>query len=352
MSHVRLQLAALAAATLACSLACSGRLDSPIDASAPSDAAVVSDDAALITVDTSSVVAGVADQGRDPAVVAINVNHVRLCTGTLIATNVVLTARHCVSDPRTFTCPAEGNQVTTNLAPASLGIMLGDVVVNGAQAVAHGAEVVVPLTGELCDHDIAAIILDEELDVAPVKVSAVGAKSGHFVRTVGFAMPPSGDAGAPFERVLREYVRIADVSPTEFEVGEATCTGDSGGPAFDESSSELLGVVSRSGSYCEGPDVHNIYTRADVYSGLIAAAVQEGATLNAAAGLPKQKKPVATKPASDVGDPCQSASDCSTGLCVETPESAYCSRTCDSSDRCPDGFRCTAEAAQKVCIEK
>ncbi|MDB4997114.1 MAG: hypothetical protein JWM74_4546, partial [Myxococcaceae bacterium] len=43
------------------------------------------------------IVPGVPDRGRDPAVVAIDVGGEGLCTGTLIAPNVVLTARHCVA---------------------------------------------------------------------------------------------------------------------------------------------------------------------------------------------------------------------------------------------------------------
>ena len=49
------------------------------------------------TVDQVEIVTGVSDQGRDPAVVALDVAEIGLCSATLIAPDVILTARHCVS---------------------------------------------------------------------------------------------------------------------------------------------------------------------------------------------------------------------------------------------------------------
>ena len=196
-----------------------------------------------------------------------------------IPIDVVLTARRCVSKPLyNVTYPAQAEQIATNFLPSLLAILVGDDV-ESATVAAHGQEVVFPMTGELCDHDIAAIILDTDiLGVAPLKVSTkTQPEIAHSVRTIGFGH--DGDASAGGTKLLRERVKITDLSPTEFEVGEATCDGDTGGPALDESNGELLGVVSRSGSLCEGPDVHNVYTRADAYMPLITAALPEGLTL-------------------------------------------------------------------------
>ena len=60
------------------------------------------------------------------------------------------------------------------------------------------------------------------------------------------------------------------LGPREFEVDRATCRGDSGGPAIDIMSGEIVGVVSRGGS-CSATGNH-VYTRVDAYSRLAGAA--------------------------------------------------------------------------------
>jgi secreted trypsin-like serine protease len=62
----------------------------------------------------------------------------------------------------------------------------------------------------------------------------------------------------------------AVLGPREFEVDVATCRGDSGGPAIDMRTGEIVGVVSRGGS-CWTPGNH-VYTRVDAYQNLAKAA--------------------------------------------------------------------------------
>jgi hypothetical protein len=342
MAHVSLGRGAMArhpALLLGLAFACSGKVDPPIPAPPPTPPVDAAATAPTSGVDISPVVAGVPDLGRDPAVVGIDVDHQRLCTGTLIATNVVLTARNCVwttQDP--WSCPATTGQVVSARLPQTLGILLGDDATT-ATASAHGAELLVPDTGLICDHDIAAIILDAEIpSVAPIKVSTAIPIITHHVRTIGF-----DNTGG---KLLREFMPIFEISPAELEVNELSCNGEIGGPALDESTSELIGVVSRQGSSCDGPNSHNVYTRADAFQDLIAAALQEGL----AQGGHHVKS--AGKPPTDVGDPCTHGSDCSTGVCITTANSSYCSHTCDASERCPTAFHCVASGADKLCFEK
>lgn len=202
-----------------------------------------------VEVDTVEIVHGVPDKGRDPAVVAIDVAGVGLCTGTLIAANVVLTARHCVSETsEQVACPPTSAQVKGHRDPGSLVIYEGDNIAT-AHEIARGAEVLVPHSQDLCDNDIAAIVLDQDVDIEPVAVGKNAVTGGMPVRAVGYGK--KGDNGSAGMKLLRDHVKVLEVAKAEFQVGESTCQGDSGGPALDESG-ELVGVVSRGGPSCDG----------------------------------------------------------------------------------------------------
>ena len=319
---------------LAFVLGCSGQVAQPIPPPSAPDAST------SVIVDVSPIVQGIPDQGRDPFVVAIQIDPQHTCSGVVLASNVVLTARSCTVtlDQSPLTCPAAGGQVEGDLSPSTLSILTGDSL-ETATVVAQGQEIVAPLTGVLCDEDIAAVIVGTDLGINPVKLSKNTPTAMHAARTVGF--DNSGN------KILREWVELLAVSPTEIEIGEATCKGDIGGPAFDESGDGLIGIVSRSGSVCDGEGTHNIYSRVDVHQDLIDAALQEGIAL----GSTTIK--AAAKPDTDFDLPCASAADCSTGICVEpTPGSGYCSHWCTSLVTCPKGFHCTAEDGDKFCFAK
>ncbi|MBS2016581.1 MAG: trypsin-like serine protease [Deltaproteobacteria bacterium] len=303
------------------------------------------DAASEATADQVEIIEGVPDRNRDPAVVAVQIGASGMCTGSLVSPRLVLTARHCVSRTVSMvSCPATGVQILGAVAPSSLGIWVGDDLAS-AHLVAHGQEVVAPSGVTLCDADIALIVLDTPVKVVkPLPVRARGVAVGDRVRAVGFGR--SGDRGASGVKLVREHVKVLAVTPAEFAVGEATCSGDSGGPALDEQTGEIAGVVSRGGPTCEGPGVHNLYTRVDAFSWLVeeafarVAGLERDGTSDAGASPPPAKG-TKSKPPSDVGGPCEKGADCAAGICIfEDGGRKYCSRGCGPGDRCPTSYHC------------
>ena len=331
--------------------ACTGDLDHPsarVTVTAGEDGGAATP-ASATEISQVEIVRGVPSRGRDPAVVAVEIAGSGLCTGTLVAENVVLTARHCVARTRDFIqCPPTSAQVGEPRAAGDLRILRGDDASIGEE-VGRGVEIVTTPGNQLCDEDIAFVVLDRAVTgIVPLALHLEPLAKGQRIRSVGFGR--RGDEQNAGMKLVREHVPIVAVSTDEFQVGEATCQGDSGGPAVDEDSGDIVGVVSRGGPACEGKDVHNIYTRVDVYRDLFQDALER-----AAARRPKDAgaaKPPATgsskKPPTDMGEKCSAGADCASGVCVGSGAAAYCSRSCGGGDRCPNGYHCKSFKRDKA----
>jgi len=313
---------------------------------AVSDEALTTDDSEPAVQTSQAIVHGALDRGRHPSVVALvaregAIEH--LCTASVIAPDVLLTARHCVADVRVdrIECPPRVSQVGRSLAAASLQVFLGDDVRTSLPA-AYGRSIHVPYTDALCDADIAVVTLDRKLSVAPMPLArATRPVEQRSIVAVGYGK--TSNRSRVGVRRFRSEVPIVTVSPTELEVGESTCSGDSGGPAIDPGTGEILGVLSRGSVDCAGDRTRNVYVRVSAFLDLI----------DRIAGPPAPVDASPYTPPADLGEPCTDGESCATGLCVLT--GGYCSRACGPEvGRCPAGFRCARRttATEGVCARR
>ena len=214
---------------------------------------------------------------------------VTLCSGALVAPNLVLTARHCVSKAITTTpsCDADGRShngahLAEDADPSQISIYTGDdVQVDRDQPKAHAIRTLHPTGHVLCDADVAYLILDRPLTdvtVLPIRLHD-SVIAGDEVLPVGFGGGTGNVIGLRRPRDKSAVLAVgptanadtgAVLGPREFEVDAATCRGDSGGPALDVRTGEIVGVVSRGGS-CSSRGNH-VYTRVDAYARLAAVA--------------------------------------------------------------------------------
>ncbi len=305
-----------------------------------------------LTVDLADPVQGVPDRGDDPAVVAIDAGDPLPCAGVLIAPDVVLTARHCVSlvtasvGGGSFRCPAADLAPLPLYPPASLRILVGENTATAAER-ARGREVLVPPEAP-CEADIAVVLLDQGIDdIVALSVRTTGAAEGNHVRTVGFDRPGLGDRGVL--KVLRDHVAVATTTPTTLDVGEGGCKA-CGGPALDEVAGEVLGIASRPGAPDGATGGVNVYTRTDAFLDFIQQALSRSFVASGSVrGVTRQK---AKKGPADIGSNCVRGADCAAGACVTNGAERYCTRTCNPTDHCPAHFRCERSAqAQVVCVE-
>ena len=217
------------------------------------------------------------------------------CTGTLVAPNLVLTALHCVTfyNDGSFSCNADGSITSSSpldgtigqtVPPANIEIHLGLALT--VEPEAFGARVLGTGSNQICRNDLALVVLDRNLDAPYARLRLSGGVGwGDLVRVVGYGQR---EISANVERYGRSGVRVVDVgpltdggevrtaAPRTFVLNEGPCHGDSGGPAFDETTGAMVGVYSiTAGAGCSGVGIRNVYTSLAPFSELILDAFTE-----------------------------------------------------------------------------
>ncbi len=201
---------------------------------------------------------------------------VPFCTATLVAKNLVITARHCTGEL------SDDEESITSFSPAKLAFYFGTGA--GPRTIdeepdAFGKTLFTNGRDDL-EPDIALVELDRAvtLPIAPIRLDG-GATLGETVDVVGYGL--TEDHLYPSVRQQRKGLEIATVGPGEtdffalnegeFQFGEAACAGDSGGPALSSSTGAIVGIASRVtngeersetkvASFCMGSKAEDIYT--------------------------------------------------------------------------------------------
>ncbi len=314
-----------------------------------------------------------SDASQDSVVLVYNAAAGFECSGTLIAPNLVLTARHCISATGgSLFCDvngtgSSGGHIAGDFNAAVTYVFVGQTRPTDMNLAknpdAKGTQFFHDDATNTCNHDLALVLLDRDIPNAVIAQLRLDTKPdvAETVLAVGWGVTETTDS--PPVRMQRKGVKIISVGPradptypvppNEFKVGEDFCHGDSGGPGFAESTGAVIGVVSRGGNGAGDPKIANSgcidgpgavtlnwYTEVAAFKDVILAAFVEAGHEPWIEGQPDPRL-------AKFNEACATGKDCRSGIC----HASTCTQDC-STDACPDGFDCKDDAAAgtKICV--
>ncbi|HEV3189883.1 MAG TPA: trypsin-like serine protease, partial [Polyangiaceae bacterium] len=319
----------------------------------------------------SPIISGVASPspGDDAIVLVRHLANTTetICTGTLVAPNLIVTARHCVSytTDGTYQCsltgdliagPDGGGHVGADVPAAAVEVHTGERASSAPAAL--GQQILSTLSLTSCIDDLAFVVLDQALAV-PVAGLRIGKQTrvGEAVTLAGYGMQEDGIFDwhtHPRKKLPGQLIAAVGPDaakgtvpvsiPRTFEIrGASVCDGDSGGPALSEKTGAVVGVYSNRASFdCSSPESSHTYTNLSTFGWLATQAF-------AAAGA----QPVREPPGLAMGEVCQQAADCEHGDCAAGSDgTARCTVACGAVAPCPTGYSCLAgaDAGGKFCM--
>ncbi len=294
-----------------------------------------------------------------------------LCTATLIAPNLLLTARHCVAAGSGDDHVRCGDSVLGEPYPASAFITTNDPRPGERSPFFRAADVLVPGEGvDTCGYDIALIILSENVpeSLSQPAVPRIDREvvPGEKYTAVGYGVDEDGDPNG--SRMQLSGLSIAcqpgscgeGVESTEFRGETGICSGDSGGPALD-ADGKVVGVVSRGGPDCSTP----VYGTVTAWRDFLIETATRAAELGGyeppywvttrssdppdAGGKGGAGGGPSSPPLGAEGEACESSAACQDGLICFGSGSGLCTATCSSTADCGAGEVCEDVGGASLC---
>jgi Trypsin len=303
---------------------------------------------------------------------------VALCSASLIAPNLLLTARHCVATVtnEVVTC---GQTEASAPFPANTFYAANAEFVDQAASAFRASAISVPTQGsDICGFDLALITLESVVpsSLATPLVPRIDRPvlRGEVYSSVGYGENAPGDAGTAGNRLERAGLKIscapgtcgAEAEASEFVGDTGICSGDSGGPALD-ADGKVVGVVSRSAEDCAHPIYGSVASWKSWITGVAMQAAAQGGYTPPFWVTTGSSDPAAVEMADSgsarapgdgtgsfgiQGDKCGVPQDCATGFGCFSPtgssSNAYCAELCSAQTQCANGAHCQSSVGACV----
>jgi MYXO-CTERM domain-containing protein len=315
-------------------------------------------------------------------VVQLNAQTASICTGALLAPNLVATARHCVAQIGSGAQIDCKTSTFGSVVPTSRLFVTTDAIIGMAnQSFSPVASIVVPSGADhtnVCGNDIALLILADNVTlpqyVVPVIAPPMTDHTAYStaVTAIGYGVdvPTDTQGMSAGTRRIKESIPLTcipndktfvdcfidpvasqnmtsqNMTSGEFLSGKAsTCEGDSGSNAFDQKNFSKgkwvsFGVLSRGGVSPDGMTCgDSIYTRFDAWGPLLVSTANQAASMG---GYTVPAWAAASSAGLSDGMACGADSECSSRNCVVVGQSSnafVCASPCNANG-CAANFEC------------
>ena len=185
-----------------------------------------------------------------------------VCTGTLIAPNLILTAQHCIAQVPSQYVQCGRTRFGATYSPRNIFWTTRGYLTQNSNDYYASREIVVPPGGnDMCGYDIALVILQRSIPSAvaePIEPRlGTPATRNEGYTAIGYGHIGDNTGAGVRRRLEGRRVQCegsfcptwAQIQTTEFLGTDGTCQGDSGGPALD-SQGKVLGALSRGPAGC------------------------------------------------------------------------------------------------------